>query len=319
MLIAGAIAGTIICGCGLAGCSGSGASRPASSAQGNAALPAGGHAAAAPAGSGANFGFAGSSSTSNGTATGSPESATSAKLIPAAQSIIYTAQLSVRAKSVSTALGQATRIVAAAGGYVSSENATANPDQPADATATITFKIPVTTYQATLASLDGGDVGTQLSLRQQAQDVTEQVADVDSQVTSDEAAIAQLRGLLKDAGSVQALLDVQNQINSEEGQLEAMEAQQKALDDETAYATVTVTIAGPKAPAARRGKPAPPPGLGSGASGGWHAFRLTVDWIAAIIGAVAPFAAAVAVLTIIGWWVRRRLRRVPAAPTAAEE
>ena len=196
---------------------------------------------------------------------------------------------------------------------------TANPDQPADATATITFKIPVTTYQATLASLDGGDVGTQLSLRQQAQDVTEQVADVDSQVTSDEAAIAQLRGLLKDAGSVQALLDVQNQINSEEGQLEAMEAQQKALDDETAYATVTVTIAGPKAPAARRGKPAPPPGLGSGASGGWHAFRLTVDWIAAIIGAVAPFAAAVAVLTIIGWWVRRRLRRVPAAPTAAEE
>jgi hypothetical protein len=322
VLITGAIAGTIICGCGLAGCSGSGVSRSASSPQNaaqNAGQNAAGHAAAAPAGSSANFGFAGSASP--GSTGGSPESATSAKLVPAAQSIIYTTQLSIRAKSVYAALSQATRIVEAAGGYVSSENAAANPGQPADATAMVTFKIPVATYQATLASLDGGSVGTQLSLRQQAQDVTEQVADVDSQVTSDEAAIAQLRGLLKDAGSVQALLDVQNQINSEEGQLESMQAQQKALDDETAYATVTVSIVGPQVPAPRpkSKKPTPPPGLGSGASGGWHAFTLTVDWLLAIIGAVAPFAAAVAVLAFVTWWIRRRLRRVPAPPTVAEQ
>jgi hypothetical protein len=310
VLIAGALAGIIICGCGLAGCSGGGPSQSASSAQ-NAAAPADGRAPAAPAAAGASSGFAGSLGSSSGSAPGTPESATSARLIPATQSIIYTAQLSVRAKNVSTALGQATRIVAAAGGYVSSENASANPDKPAQATATVTFKIPVTAYQATLASLDGGSVGTQLSLRQQAQDVTQQVADVASQVTSDEAAIAQLRGLLRHAGSVQSLLDVQNQINSEEGQLEALEAQQKALDGETSYATVTVTIAGPSAPAARPRKAGPPPGLASGASGGWHAFTLTIDWLLAVIGAVAPFAAAVAVLAALVWWIRRRLRRVP--------
>jgi hypothetical protein len=317
VLIAAAIAGTIICGCGLAGCSGSGPSQSTSDAQ-NAAVPAGGHAAAAPAGSSVN-GFAGSAGSAKGSAGGIPQSATSAKLIPAAESIIYTAQLSVRARSVSTALSQATRIVGAAGGYVSSENATANPDHPADATATVTFKIPVAAYHATLASLDSGSVGTQLSLRQQAQDVTQQVADVDSQVTSDEAAIAQLRGLLKHAGSVPDLLEVQNQINSEEGQLEGMQAQQKALDGETAYATVTVTIVSPKAPAPKPRKPAPPPGLASGASGGWHAFKLTIDWLLAVIGAVAPFAAAVAVLAALVWWIRRRLRRVPATSTATEE
>jgi Domain of unknown function (DUF4349) len=315
VLIAGAIAGIIICGCGLAGCSGS-PSRSASSAGNagvpaaqNAASPVNGNAAAAPA---PDSGFAGSAS---GTSAGTGASATSARLIPASQSIIYTAQLSVRARSVSAALGQATRIVTAAGGYVSSEDASADPDKPAEATATVTFKVPVTTYQSTLASLDSGSVGTQLSLRQQAQDVTQQVADVDSQVASDEAAIAQLRGLLKHAGSVTGLLDVQNQINTEESQLEAIQAQQKALDGETAYATVTVTIAGPRAPAAKTKKPAPPPGLASGASGGWHAFTLTVDWLLAVIGAVAPFAAAVAALALIGWWIRRRLRRGAPAST----
>jgi predicted transcriptional regulator len=319
VLIAGAIAGAVIGTTALAGCSSASSHSTASSAQ-RAAAPAGQNSAAVPAAGGVNSGFAGSSSSSSGAAADSPESATSARLIPAAQSIIYTAQLSVRAKSVSAALTGATRIVTAVGGYVSSENATANPDHPAQATATATFKIPVTAYQATLASLDSGSVGTQLSLRQQAQDVTQQVADVDSQVKSDEAALAQLRGLLTHAGSVQALLDVQNQINSEEGQLEAMQAQQKALDGETAYATVTVTIVGPKALAAKPKKAAPPPGLGSGASGGWHAFTLTIDWLLAIIGAVAPFAAAIAVLSVIGWWIRRRLRRAPApAPAPAAE
>jgi hypothetical protein len=312
--MAGAIAGTIICGCGLAGCSGSGGSSSASSpARGGAALPVAGPAQGAANAPAAGVGF-GADSRSASSSSGTPESANSAKLIPSTESIIYTAQLSVRAKGVSTALGQATRIVEAAGGYVASETASNDPDHPASATATITFKIPVAVYQQTLASLSGASVGTQLSLQQQAQDVTQQVADVNSQVTSDEDAIAQLRLLLKHAGSVGDLLQVQDQINTEEGNLEAMEAQQRTLNHEVSYATVTVTIVGPKAAAPKpKAKKPPPPGLVSGASGGWHAFRLTVDWLLAIIGAVAPFAAALAVLAALVWWVRRRLRRHPAA------
>ena len=55
-----------------------------------------------------------------------------------------------------------------------------------------------------------------------------------SRVASDEAAIAQLRALLKHAGDVSSLLSVQNQINSEESDLESMLAQQNALNHETA-------------------------------------------------------------------------------------
>lgn len=319
MLIAGTIAGTIICGGGLAGCSGSAASSSSAAEAGAAQAPAAAAAApaASPAGGFANSGSGSAASGSGGAASRSGQSSTSARLI--SQSIIYTAQLTVRAANVTTALSQATQIVQGAGGYVSSENASSDPDHPSSATATVTFKIPVLAYQATLASLSGGSVGTQLSLHQQAQDVTQQVADVASQVASDEAAIAQLRTLLAHAGSVGDLLQVQSQINQEESDLESMQAQQRALNHETSYATVTVTIVGPRAvpPKPKPKKAVPPPGLVSGATGGWHAFKLTVDWLLAILGAVAPFAAALAFLAALGVYLRRRLRRAP-APTPGE-
>jgi hypothetical protein len=292
----------------VAGCSGSassssaagavaaGAPMPASSAMPSAvpsaAVPAAG------AGAGAKSGLSES---------GAADAA--AKYLPAGQRLIYTAQLTVRAASVMPAVARATSIVSAAGGYVSAENASSGQGQPSQATATVTFKIPVAAYATTLAALSGGGLGTQLSLTQQAQDVTQQVADVSSRVASDNAAIAQLRSLLKHAGDVGALLSVQNQIDSQESDLESMLAQQDALNHETAYATVTLTLVGPKAPAKPPAKAAPPPGLAGGLAGGWHALRVTVSWLLTIIGAVAPFAAALAVIGGLAWWGRRRLRR----------
>ena len=181
---------------------------------------------------------------------------TTARLAPAS-SIIYTAQLTVRAGDVSSAAAQAAQIADGVGGYVSSETAKVNPDHPSEATASVQLKIPVAAYPATLGQL-GHRLGTQLALQQQAQDVTQQVADVDSQVASDQAAIAQLRALLSHAGSVGDLLSVQNQINSEESNLESMQAQQRALSHETSYATVTLTILGPKAKPVLHRPKAPP-------------------------------------------------------------
>jgi hypothetical protein len=236
-----------------------------------------------------------------------------ANLAAAGQQIIYTAQLTVRATDVAAAVDQATSIVAAAGGYVASEDASTDPVHPNQSTATIELRIPAAQYPVTLGRLTGGAIGTQLSLRQQAQDVTQQVADVSSRVTSDEAAIAQLRQLLKRAGSIADLLSVQNQIDSQTSDLESMLAQQQALNHETAYATVTVMVVGPKlvvkAKPKPKPKPVPPPGFVKGLSGGWHAFRVTIDWLLAILGAIAPFAAGIAAVGGLAWWGRERLRR----------
>jgi len=245
-------------------------------------------------------------SSGNGAAGGTGQAASAARLSPAGQQLIYTAQLTVRASDVGAAVSRATAIAADAGGYISSENASSNPDHPDQSTATIEVKIPVTAYAVTLGELSGNALGTRLSLQQQAQDVTQQVADVNSRVASDEAAIGQLRALLSHAGSVGDLLDVQNQINSQESDLEALQSQQSALNHETAFATVAITILGPKAapkPAKQK-----PPGLGNGLGAGWHAFRVTLSWLLAILGAVLPFAAVLAVLGAVGWWGRRWVR-----------
>jgi hypothetical protein len=291
----------------LAGCSGGSASSSAASAPALGAPDA--HAAngaiASPAVAGAASAASGSKSAAG--SAGAGQDASGARLAPAGQQLIYTAQLTVRARDVGDAVSRATSIATAAGGYVSAENASSDPAQPSQSLATVTLKIPVVVYSTTLSELSGNVLGSRLSLAQQTQDVTQQVADVSSRVASDEAAITQLRALLSRAGSVGDLLSVQNQIDSEESDLEAMQSQQNALNHETAYATVALTIVGPKAAVKPKPKPAPPPGLVNGLAGGWHALRVAVSWLLAIIGAVAPFAAVVAVAGVAALWVRRRL------------
>ena len=288
----------------LAGCSGSSASSSGTAA-GSAVVAAPTAAAAAP-----GIGALPSSGPS-------ANAGTTAQLAPAGD-IIYTAQLTVRAANVGSAAARATQITEGVGGYVSNETTSADPDHPSEATATVQLKIPVASYPATLGQLAGG-LGTQLSLQEQAQDVTQQVADVNSQVASDQAAIVQLRVLLAHAGSVNDLLNVQDQINNEESTLEAMQAQQRALSHETSYATVTLTILGPKAkPVVHR--PKAPPSLAGGLGAGWHALRVTLSWTLAFLGAVAPF---VAIAVIAGYAIYRArrwmLRRKPASRPAAPE
>ena len=302
--------GSVLLGGGmfLAGCSADSSNSVASSS-GVAAGAAGKANAATPA-QAAPGAIAGRPEAQGGTGT-------TARLAPAS-SIIYTAQLTVRAGNVSAAAAQAAQIAEGAGGYVSNESVTVNPGHPSEATGTVQLKIPVTSYPAALGQLSSR-LGTQLALQQEAQDVTQQVADVTSQVTSGQAAIAQLRALLSHAGSVGDLLSVQNQINQEESSLESLQAQQRALSRETSYATVTLTILGPKAkPAVHR--PKAPPTLASGLGAGWRALRITVSWTLAFLGAIAPFAIVLAVAGYLVYRGRRRLtRRRPAAGPASPD
>ncbi len=305
--VAGLAIGVVMLGGGsfLAGCSASSAG--SSTASGTSANGTAG-AAAMPVPAASAAGLPSGATSAGGTGT-------TARLAPAGD-IVYTAQLTVRAANVSSAVTQAAQIAEGASGYVSGETSTADPDHLSQATASIQLKIPVASYPATLGLL-AGRLGTQLSLQEQAQDVTEQVADVNSQVASYQAAITQLRALLSHAGSVGDLLSVQNQINTEEGALEAMQAQQRALSHQTSYATVSLTILGPKgAPAVHRTKS---PTLAGGLGAGWRALRIAVSWTLAFLGAIAPFAA-VAALAGFGisrarrWALRRKLEGRRAAP-----
>jgi Domain of unknown function (DUF4349) len=300
----GALTGAVLLsGCLLlSACGGSGAS---SSSSGNVRGPASVPAEGRPASAGLNV-----PATQN--AAGKPATDT-AKLAPADQSIIYTASLTVRASNVAGAAKRAVGIAVAAGGYTADENATSGTPGHIGRTVNLTLKVPVPAFQAVLTQLSSPAEGKQVSMQQQATDVTQEVANVNSLVTSQEDAIAALQKLLGRAGSVSGLLEVQRQISTDESTLNSLQAQQQALDHETAYATVTMTVLGPhhKAPPPR--KPARH-GFAAGLAAGWRALRHATAWVLTAFGALLPFLAVIAALGAIGYALWRRAARKRARP-----
>ena len=294
----------------LTGCSGSGSSGSSSGAAGAVSAPHAPAGAAQPGGPGEK-----SAASAASGASGSGGAGMAGRMAPSSAQLIYTADLTVRVTDLGRAVPAATQIVTAAGGYVSNENSATDPAHPGRSTASLQLRIPVAAYPATLARL-GAQLGRQVSVQQQAQDVTQQVADTNSRVASDQAAIGQLRALLARTGSVADLLSVQNQINSEESDLESMQSQQRALNAETSYATVSLSLLGPAA-VARPAKPKPPPSLTAGLVAGWHALRITLSWLLAVLGAAAPIVLVLALIGYLGYRGRRWLRRRPpaSAPT----
>jgi Domain of unknown function (DUF4349) len=294
-LLARAVASSALLGgaCLLAaGCSAGNST--ASSSPGTAAAP---HAAARAA--------AGSAAAQMGTSS----AANSLTALPATESIIYTASVTVRTAHLTQAAARATQLARAAGGYVSSEDTALNRAHPGRSRVSLQLKIPVSAYQATLGALST-QLGTRLALSQHAQDVTQTVADVSSRVTSAEAAISQLRSLLRHAGSVGGLLTVQNQINAEESSLESLLARQRALAHETSFGTVTLLLVAPSATAHQK-KHHAAAGFVGGLKAGWHGLVRVVTALLTAAGAALPFAVILAVIAVIAyrarhWLLRRR-------------
>jgi hypothetical protein len=304
----------LITGCAGAAGSGTASSSAARSAAGapvptaEAGTANGAAAPAAPAAGASAPAFSG---------TGASGQADAAKLAPLSQSIIYTANLTVDVTSAMTAASRAGSYAAGAGGYTSGEQARAGTRRQR-AQVSLTLKIPVAGYQAALGALSR--LGHQTALSQQSADVTQQVADVGSRVTSEQTEIGQLRGLLRRTASVTGLLQVQQQLSSDESQLESLQAQQRALAHETTYATISVLLLGPVPRLAVAHRPARH-GFAAGLAAGWHGLGRATAWLLTAVGAVLPFAVVLAVLGGLGLLGRRRLARLarrgrPAEPAA---
>jgi Domain of unknown function (DUF4349) len=259
-------------------------------------------------GCGGSSGSSGSSGTAGGAAAVAPRQADGAgaaqavRLAPV-QAIVYTADLSMRAGDITRAAAEAKRIVSSAGGYVGNENATEDPGS--HPSATIVFKIPSAAYQGVLGQLSSSRIGRRLSLRQQADDVTQEVADVNSRVKSARATLASFRKLLDRADGVSDIVQLEQEITTRETELESLQARQKSLRAQTSYATVTLRLGGT---ATTSGEHRGPKGFGGGASSGWHAFTTFLGGLALVVGWLLPFLGLAALLGLPGLWIWRRRR-----------
>ncbi|GHG15919.1 DUF4349 domain-containing protein [Streptomyces hydrogenans] len=235
---------------------------------------------------------------------------------PAAQHLIRTASLAVEVDRVAPAADRVRAVVAAAGGRVESET-TERVDDRYDS-AHLVLRVPQERYDGVLAGLAG--TGKVLSRQAEAQDVTDQVVDVESRIASQRASVARVRALMDRAERLADVVTLEGELSRRQADLEALLARQASLEDRTSLATITldlrekerVTVEDEVTDDSR-------PAVGDAFEGGWDALVAVVAWTLVVLAALAPWlAAALAGYAVWRWVLRpRRAARPVTAPVPA--
>ena len=153
------------------------------------------------------------------------------------------------------------------------------------------------------------------------EDVTEATVDLASHIATKRASVERVRGLLADATSVTAILELEAELAEREGELASLESQLADLEDRVALSTIDFTVVRPYAsesePEGYAGPDSFWDGLGVGFSG---AMGLLVG-LSVVIGVVLPFlpiaALAAAAVIVPIRLARKRRAAAPAAPEPA--
>jgi hypothetical protein len=293
----------------LAACS-SGGSDSTSSANGAAAAPH--QAAEQPAGAaaGAAADKAGAPPADTGKGSTQPE----ARIAPS-RALIRKVELTVRVTNVQAQATTVGTIARESGGDVYSDNRSGTDE---NANANIVIKIDPNELVDALTRIS--KLGDEVQRASSTEDVTAEVADVESRVTSMKASIARMRVFLSRATSIGDVVNFEAELSKREAELESLQARQRTLGEQLALATVTVNLVAKKAPPAPAAEPKKDEGgfLG-GLQDGWTAFAATMGGLLTVIGAVLPFLLIV-VPILFGWrYVAQRQRRprTPIVPTPA--
>jgi hypothetical protein len=199
-----------------------------------------------------------------------------------------------------------------AGAKTSTDYCTQNGCPGGYATSVTTLRVANSEVDALLRDLRA--LGTVASSSRTAEDVTATVADVGARVASARASLTRVRLLMNRATSLADVVTLEAEMGKRQADLEALEAQQRALADQTALATVSVTLTSSAAPVPA----AEDTGFLAGLHAGWSAFTGAMVVGLTVIGAVLPFLVVLGAIGLLVWWWRRR-RTTPAEPTPAME
>ncbi|MBA2809714.1 DUF4349 domain-containing protein [Streptomyces sp. KM273126] len=227
---------------------------------------------------------------------------------PTASHIIRTASLTVRVKDVPKALEAARTTTENAGGFVGGETTTRD-DKGRERTR-VTLRVPTDKYEEVLGDLEGS--GELVEREAKAEDVTDQVVDVESRITSQRASVARIRELMDRATKLSDVVTLEGELSSRQADLEALLARQASLKDRTSLATIRLSLT--ETPVKKAGKD-DDPGFLDALAGGWNAFVTMFRWIALALGALLPFLLGGALLVLV--WVRLVRPRLPRRPATA--
>lgn len=228
------------------------------------------------------------------------------------QQRILTAELRVRVNNRETAATRAVRVAEAADGLLFSSNA----DLEGDGDTVLVLKVPPKRFTAILDELDG--LGTTLERRVAADDVTDEVVDLEGRLANATASAERLRGLYKGAADVEAVVRIEEALTARETEIETLGGQLRLLRARVELSTVTLRLT-------ERGEPKVSddiPGFLQGLRSGWVALRNTGGVALTVLGFLLPFLLVLVPFTLVARWAWKRRPRqdrfppVPPAPQA---
>ncbi|MFF0079536.1 DUF4349 domain-containing protein [Streptomyces canus] len=227
---------------------------------------------------------------------------------PTANHIIRTATLTVQVKNVPKALAAARTTTENAGGFVGKEST--SRDEEGREQTEVVLRIPVEKYDEVLADLEGA--GKLLERTANAQDVTDQVVDVESRIATQRASVARIRELMDKATKLSDVVTLEGELSTRQADLESLLARQASLKDRTSLATITLSLS--ESPVAKAEKD-DDPGVVDALAGGWDAFVTMLRWVVVALAAVLPFLAGIALIVLV--WLRLIRPRLPRRPAPA--
>ncbi|MFN8167269.1 MAG: DUF4349 domain-containing protein [Candidatus Nanopelagicales bacterium] len=297
---------------GLAGC-GAAASGSSGAAGGGAAAVVDGAVAPQPAYAGQERTTgSGTASTVKDAAGGEVGTATTVD-----RSVVVTADTAVRVDDAQEALTRLGAVAARYGATIAdqvSSRGDGTPVPPCVDGGSCPKTVEPTGYESSTTTLrlandkvdallrDVAALGTVETSSRSSADVSAEVADVDARVRTAEASLARVRALMGKATSIGDIVALEGELSRRQADLEALQARQRTLADQTAQATVTVRLYDESAPAPVEERT----GFLAGLAAGWDAFTGAMVAALTVLGALVPF---LIVLVPAGLLVRVLVRR----------
>lgn len=175
-----------------------------------------------------------------------------------------------------------------------------------------TIRVPPSHFQLLLNGLAG--LGTIEEKKLTTDDITAEHADVSARLQAKRAVERQYTVLLAKAQKIKDILDIEEKLGGIREEIEATESRLRALNDEVAYSTITLTL---YQPLPQTVPDAPVVSLGSRTVeafyGGWQFF------VSLLLGVLYLWPLVV-MASLVGWWVwRRRAAARQFRPTAISQ
>jgi PKD repeat protein len=152
--------------------------------------------------------------------------------------VIRTGQLTLVVEDVGGAISSITNLASTFNGFVVSSNSWQDRDRMVG---NISIRVEAQHFDEAIAALHNMAVDV-TSESTSGQDVTEEYIDLNAQLTNLQASEAQLLELMKQAGDVDQILEVQKELTNTRGQIEQIKGRMQYLEQSTAMSLIQINL-----------------------------------------------------------------------------